>query len=766
VSKQILPLANCTSQRRYIEANTVLFVSAATSCLLKPSPSAKEFPKHLRGTALPLEDPSNRKPSRRDPFCDGPDQSKPYVWEEFTSATPAFNKDRKAIDLSKERRLWYYLGKSSTESKAHYTGDLTKPVNDPASNFLQSVEPAKRPLIPQPQPVRRQSLPASYPGQHPTGLNIPPAHAAMATPRRLSQAGQSEQRTVEDYQRRMAILGSPAAPISPTQYYSGYPAGGNRSPGIVYQDQRNRLSQLPTEAAIREAMLAKQKSILERSQQRAMVLDQQDRPYAYKPKSSMPPPNIGIDTQSVERQRDFQRRAYQQSLANTQLSPHSPGMHSGFITNGQIPQLQQLAGPDRATSHVPLQRSPNTAQYGQASPSPTEAAFPLLRRPQQSPNSSAPDFQQDSFQLHSQPISSQQQSHSVNSFNNQRRFSQPTYPHPQLFSHQSPLPLSPPQTFSMSSPGNTAPIDIPQPRQTSAGRVRNQGQHTANFIDPNLMQLNPNHQTMTAANMSFTNNGNSKADQATRAMPPPPVPSQSPYPTVTSSATDLGPDYAQTSHNYGAYNPQLAKDSGKKAVRFSFSPNPDLTAALNDALTNSLPKTDYNTDGHRTLINDKKTPQSIVNMRQNSNIHHSRPKVYATPYEVGFAAGRFISSFTTSNTSTSPVKDEGMTLYGNGLSSKPVGDGDEANGCEWVGIEQLDAEEEAAEVEKQYVQVDHPGLGGRNRGLAGRRRTSAAAAATPAEELAKQFYARKNDEEKKKIDVVAEKDGTRRFTTK
>jgi hypothetical protein len=620
-----MSLAESSSQRRTIDANTVLFVDAATSCLQKPSANAKELPLDLRGKAMSLEDSSNRKPSRLDHFCDGLDHSKPYLWEEFASATPTFNKDQKGVELSKDRRLWYYLGQPSTESRAHYTGDPAKPINDPASNFLQSVEPAKRPLIPQPQPVRRQSLPASYPGPFPTGIHVPLANAATVTPRPM-QAEQQEQQKIDDYQRRMAILGSPAAPPSPYQHHNTYRAPDNQSPTFPCSGQvGNPTTQLPTDPAAREAMLAKQRAILDRSQQRAMELDQQNRPYVYKPKSSMPPPTIGIDTQSVERQREFQRRAYQQSLNNTQLSPHSPGIHPGFIPNGQTSQWDQYAGPDNGAGYVASQRtSPNTAQYGNASPSPTEAAFPLLRRAQHQPILSSPtDPQHNTYQLHTQPISSQQQPASVNFINDQRRFSPPTYPHPQ-FSHQSQPSLSPPNSFNMSSAGSTAPIDIPQQRANMSAIQRNRGQHTANFIDPNLMQLGSNHQTFPAP--PGRSQAANKAQEASRAMPPPPVPApQSSHAHLAVTSTgDVSPTKPYYSSGYDDTAVHTTV-SNKKAVYF----NTDLTQILADM------KQKESEQAQKTLINDKPVPASIAMLRPLSDAKRTRPNVYASPYHYG-----------------------------------------------------------------------------------------------------------------------------------
>lgn len=582
-----------------------------------------------------MEDSSNRKPSRLDHFCDGPDESKPYRWEEFASATPAFNKDQKPVVLSKDRRLWYYLGRQSTESKAQYTGNPAKPFNDPTSNFLQSVEPARRPLITQPQPARRQSLPASYPRQHPASVNVPSANAPMTAPR-PTYAERSEQQKIDDYQRRMAILGSSAGPVSPSQYHSNHRAANNQSPVIAYSGQSgNEMGQLPADLGARDAQLLRQKAILDRSQQRAMVLDQQDRPYNYKPKFSMPPPNIGIDTQSVERQREFQRRAYQQSLHNAQLSSHSPGMESGFITDGQNSQWDQYVGVERGTGYVSSQSSPNTARYGNASPSPTEAAFPLLRRPQQqSISSSSTDRQHNNYPSHPQSISSQQQSPTVNFFDNQHRFPQTTFAYPQ----QSPLSQisSSSNRFSMSSPERTAPIDIPGQLSNTSTAMRNRGQHTADFIDPNLMQLNQNDQDRSVYH-SGTNTGQTtrnntdqnRADQATRSMPPPPIPASASASALTSpvAATNVGMNYFPQYTYADIKTSQLGNsdNSGTSgAIEARHRPKSFTFAALPTDVILADMKTRYPVETEqRPLRNDKPIPQAIASLRQVSGTRRS-----------------------------------------------------------------------------------------------------------------------------------------------
>lgn len=250
---------------------------------MKPSENAKDFPKHLRGQAMSLEDSPFRKPIRLDPFTkDGK-----YIWEEFASSTPALNPDQKPAT----GQIWHYLTESSSETKACWTGDPTSSSHDPASNFLASVEPAKRPLITH---ARRQSLPATTP---------------------LQRLGQAPVRIQPQADRRVTM------PVNTEEWMD-------------------------------------------------------PRPYSYKPKSSMPPPNIKVDMQSIERQREFQRQGYQQSLAS-QLSSHSPD-RPAFYANAEAPYSKQIFAPQ---FQMPVQPVFPAGVYPQVSPSPTDAAFPIVARP-------------------------------------------------------------------------------------------------------------------------------------------------------------------------------------------------------------------------------------------------------------------------------------------------------------------------------------------------------------------------------------------------
>lgn len=90
-----------------------------------------------------------------DPFHDPNFEQK---WAEWHTA-PEVTRQVTKVDFSKENRLWYYLGKPSTEAKPQYTENLALRRNNPKSNFMDTVRPPPPPV----PTFERRSYPASYP---------------------------------------------------------------------------------------------------------------------------------------------------------------------------------------------------------------------------------------------------------------------------------------------------------------------------------------------------------------------------------------------------------------------------------------------------------------------------------------------------------------------------------------------------------------------------------------------------------------------------
>lgn len=99
----------------------------------KPLPSSRKAKKELN--ARRAEDETPRKGSE---FVPG------YTWAEFTNYD-AKNSEQAKVDLSKENKLWFYLGETSTDAKAQYTDDVSKRQHNPKSNFLNTIPKPPRP---------------------------------------------------------------------------------------------------------------------------------------------------------------------------------------------------------------------------------------------------------------------------------------------------------------------------------------------------------------------------------------------------------------------------------------------------------------------------------------------------------------------------------------------------------------------------------------------------------------------------------------------
>ena len=156
------------SDKIEIEYKWILIFDPVNSQLPIPSENAKPLPPELaQKSRTTAEHPSNNNPKADEPF--GDPQSK-LIWSEFNTCKTIRNPHQVKVDVFKPKKLWFYLGKTSTEAKAQYTGDLAVRRNDPTANFLESVRIATAAAALPP----RRSFPASYP----TGVNMHAVNAA------------------------------------------------------------------------------------------------------------------------------------------------------------------------------------------------------------------------------------------------------------------------------------------------------------------------------------------------------------------------------------------------------------------------------------------------------------------------------------------------------------------------------------------------------------------------------------------------------------
>ena len=173
----------CYSDRIEVEYKWLLVFDPINSQLPVPSEMAKPLPAELaRKSRTTADDPSSDKPKLDQPFCD-PQSS--FIWSEFNTCHRIRNAAQVRVDLSKPKKLWFYIGKNSTEAKAQYTGDLSKQIHNPEANFLDTVKPVP-PALPLPPPRR------SYPASYPTGVNIHALNAARANSQYQQSSSQSK----------------------------------------------------------------------------------------------------------------------------------------------------------------------------------------------------------------------------------------------------------------------------------------------------------------------------------------------------------------------------------------------------------------------------------------------------------------------------------------------------------------------------------------------------------------------------------------------
>ncbi|KAK5951151.1 hypothetical protein OHC33_007904 [Knufia fluminis] len=292
--------------KREVDPAWILFVDSSTSCLQRPSANALDLPEDLQGKTAQVPGSTEKKPSEGDPFTENPKTE----WAEFVVEPPPHNKWQKKVDLSKDKQIFYFLGKTSTDTKAQYTADATKPIYDPACNFLETVEPPR--MAPPPQP-KRQSLAATYPM-----ISFAARNATIQTMRQqVAQQNPSTPRTT---------MGPKSESIM----------NAAREKALELE----RTGQAPKPSQYRDLMIAAEAQ----ANQQARILQRQQASQTHQPgQGSFPasPSNIGIDQSAVARQKQFQQQASQHSRSMSSVSQHNSPHQSPplplYTTNSPMP---------------------------------------------------------------------------------------------------------------------------------------------------------------------------------------------------------------------------------------------------------------------------------------------------------------------------------------------------------------------------------------------------------------------------------------------
>ena len=186
---------------REVPYKYLLFLEKSHQQLKPPSANAIPLPAHLaHRQATSQEDPTIDAPQQEEPFHD---VLSIYKWGEFRSTEITQNPDQRPVVLDKPNIIWHYLGEPSTDSKAHYTHDLSIRIHNTASVFLKTVGP--RPTATARATNATSSIPK--PKKAATAVNKPPI-------------GQSQPFPSSSLQPRMAKIApapiqSPMAPVWP-----------------------------------------------------------------------------------------------------------------------------------------------------------------------------------------------------------------------------------------------------------------------------------------------------------------------------------------------------------------------------------------------------------------------------------------------------------------------------------------------------------------------------------------------------------------------
>lgn len=131
------------SDRLEVEWKWLLLPHPADYNLPKASPNALPMPTSRKAKdKLKATRQQDDKPRKDDLFVEG------YTWSEF-HLQDVSNKDQVKIDFTKQDQIWHYLGKTSTEARAQYTEDASRPRHNPKGNFLDTIPKPPKP----PKPV-------------------------------------------------------------------------------------------------------------------------------------------------------------------------------------------------------------------------------------------------------------------------------------------------------------------------------------------------------------------------------------------------------------------------------------------------------------------------------------------------------------------------------------------------------------------------------------------------------------------------------------
>jgi len=191
-----------------VEWKWLLLPDPADFRLPKASPNAIPMPTSRKAQKeLNAKRPVDDIPRKDDEFVAG------FTWAEFHAGDPIKNSEQVKLDLSNEDKIWHYLGQTSTELRAQYTGDLSTPEHNLKSNFLDSIPKPPKPLPMAAPPKPRRSYSAAYP------QGVLPKVSPVPLPGTVAAVLAAKQDKPYIYKPRASLAPAPGASFA-TQHFA------------------------------------------------------------------------------------------------------------------------------------------------------------------------------------------------------------------------------------------------------------------------------------------------------------------------------------------------------------------------------------------------------------------------------------------------------------------------------------------------------------------------------------------------------------------
>jgi len=223
------------SDRVEVEWKWLLLPDPADFRLPKASPNAIPMPTSRKAQKeLNAKRPVDDTPRKDDEFATG------FVWAEFHAGDPVQNNEQVKLDLCKENQIWHYLGKTSTELRAQYTEDMSRPLHNLKSSFLDSIPKPPKPASMAAPPKPKRVYSAAFPTQG----GVVPKVSPVPLPGTVAGTFAANSGKPYIYKPRKSGIPGASVPFA-TQQFAPKGAPNPMSRGMLPQLQPHQFAQQP-----------------------------------------------------------------------------------------------------------------------------------------------------------------------------------------------------------------------------------------------------------------------------------------------------------------------------------------------------------------------------------------------------------------------------------------------------------------------------------------------------------------------------------------